>query len=129
MCAFEFVVLIVNIKFGRRPIWCRSMTLYTICGESNFLMIWILRSIKIHLMTIHTIAWSAFVSIDMTFGTINSKMRSCQRKSCSIVIKRHIGITLWMTSKTSIIAISIAYNIFMCIICLRIEMTTDTSKF
>ena len=97
MSAFQFIKLIVYVKLSWCPIRCCSMTLNTIIGQSQSLMIWIDRFIKIFLMTVHTNRTCSFVHFGMTFCTIDRCMCSCQWECCSIVIERHTGITRRMT--------------------------------
>ena len=94
------IVVIVNIKAGRRPSRFSSMATGTIRCQPQLIVIGIDRLVEIRQVTGVAIGRSAFVTIAVASNARRSSVSPRKWKVGGIVIENIVDITGWVTSQT-----------------------------
>ena len=128
MCPIERIVLIVDGKCGRCP--TRGLLYGSLHNRwaGQCYVVGINRSRKVIHVAINASRRCTLKSIAVATNAIHRYVGSCKWKLSGIVIKHHICIPGWVTSKAGIGLINVTGYAIVYIIGLRILMTSHTSK-
>lgn len=128
MRSVEGVIIVVNIKRGRVPVWfcCMACGAFHRDGQCDVIRIEAL--IKIRRMARYTLGGSSGIPIRMTIQAIDHGMCAGKGEAGIVVIKTVIALSVRMAGEASRTIVRVSIHTDVIFICLLRHMTGYTGK-
>ena len=128
MRARQDIILIVNVKGCRIPVWNRGMTRRAIRWNGKRNVIWVYTLCVIAVVTSKALCWGALIPGCMALEAIDYGVCARQWKVCSVMVEVDIPFSCWMAGKTGRAVVNITIDAGMLFVCLYGHVTGCAGK-